>query len=170
MRHPTHSDKDHNDHIGVLKLDKYRENGMKCRKKHSVQVGSTSILRPCEDVTASNASWLSFVMLEQAHTMSFAFLLHSFYDLSHGTLRLPCFNCAHLINSSPHTLHSHSFRKFSCVNNGHTIMPPKGCWWRRQTGQKKGSTSQPSPRVDAGAVFYSFSILSSSTTQEQPAH
>ena len=34
---------------------------MKCRKKYNAQVGFTDVLRPCQDVNASNASQLSFI-------------------------------------------------------------------------------------------------------------
>ena len=49
-------------------------------------------------------------------------------------------------------------------------MPPKGHSGRKQKGQKMGSTSEPGPNIDAGSVVHSFSVLSSSTTQELPAH
>ena len=54
LKPPSHSDKDKRDPTTFLKRDKRRENGVKCGKKHSFQVGSTSLLRPCHDVTASN--------------------------------------------------------------------------------------------------------------------
>lgn len=58
IRPPSNADKDH---TAFLKPNKLRENGMKCRKTHIVQVGSTSKPRPCQDVTASNAFQPSFV-------------------------------------------------------------------------------------------------------------
>ena len=61
LRPPSHSDKDHKDRTAFLKRDKRRENGTKCRKKHSFQVCSTSLLRSCQDVTASNTFQLRFV-------------------------------------------------------------------------------------------------------------
>ena len=56
VKPPSHSDKDHKDRTTFLKRDKRRENWTKCRKKHSFQVCSTSLLRSCQDVTASNKS------------------------------------------------------------------------------------------------------------------
>ena len=61
VKPPSHSDKDYKDLTAFLKLDKRRENGMKCSKNHSFQVGSTSSPSSCKDVTASNTSQLSFV-------------------------------------------------------------------------------------------------------------
>ena len=61
LKPPSHSDKDHKDRTTFLKRDKHRENGTKCRKKHSFQVCSTSLLRSCQDVTASNTSQQRFV-------------------------------------------------------------------------------------------------------------
>ena len=61
LKRPSHSDKDHKDRTAFLKLYKHRENGTKCRKKHNYQVCSTSLLRSCQTVTASNTSQLRFV-------------------------------------------------------------------------------------------------------------
>ena len=58
---PSYSDKDYKDSAAFIKLDKRRENGMKCRKKLSSQVGSMSLLHPCQDVAATSTSQLSFV-------------------------------------------------------------------------------------------------------------
>ena len=113
VKPPSHSDKDHKDRTASLELDRRRENGTKCRKKHNFQVCSTSLVRPCQDVTASNTpsyvlscAWLRthhvlcvsntlFLRPFRSHYALTAHLPHShcaLRDLVNSSLRCPCFH------------------------------------------------------------------------------
>ena len=111
--------KDHKHRTTFLKLYKRRENGTKCKKEHSFQVCSTSLLRSCQDVTASNTSQLRFVPRLITHSprhLCFnTFFLRPFRSHYALTARLPRSHCAlrDLINSSPRCPRFHSFCKFS---------------------------------------------------------
>ena len=75
LKPPSHSHKDYEDRAAFLKLDKRRGNGMKRSKKRSFQVGSTSSLSSCKDVTASNLHVpVKFCRaLDKVRTTSFTF-------------------------------------------------------------------------------------------------
>ena len=115
---PSHSDKDHKDCTAFLKLDKHRENGTKCRKKHNYQVCSTSLLRSCQDATASITSKLRIVARLITHAprpLRFnTFFLRPFRLHYALTARLPRSHRAHrdLINSSLRCPRFHSFYVF----------------------------------------------------------
>ena len=119
VKPPSHSDKDHKDRTTFVKRDKRRENGTKCSKKHSFQVCSTSLLRSCQDVTASYTSQLRFVPRLIPHSprpLRFnTFFLRPFRLHYARTARLQRPHCAlrDLIMSSPRCPRLHSFCKFS---------------------------------------------------------
>ena len=100
---PSHSGKDHKDRSAFLKLDMRRENGAKCWEKRTFQVCSTSLLCPCQNVTASNTSQLNmddvlYVMacfiLKWAPGSAFAKIWFAEFEYLGGEIR-------HTVNDAP---------------------------------------------------------------------
>ena len=130
FRPPSHSDKDHKGCTAFLKLDKRRENGMKTVFKFVLRL----IPRLCQCVTASNELQLSLVarlIRQTTRPLRFQYVFSkTFQTAPRAHYAFPKFSLcpSRSCKSSPRALRSHSYCKFSGVNNRHTNMPPnKGC-------------------------------------------
>ena len=118
---PSHSDKDNNDRTALLTWQTQGERD-EMQEKHNFQVCSTSLLRSCQDVTASNTFKLRFVARLITHSprpLRFnAFFLRPFRSQFALIARLlpPHLALRDLMNSSPRCPRFHSSCKFSWVN------------------------------------------------------